>query len=190
MIVNMYLSHGLTKTTHIALISTIISLALTGIISVFMVHLAKLTGLGDDSAGFLILDPNHSINLQGLLLGGIIIGSLGVLDDVTVNQTTAIFEIKKSAPHLSPAQLVQKGLTLGREHVHSLVNTLVLAYAGSSLSLLVLLVLNPAQMPPWYILNNEPLAQEIIRTLSGSIGIILAIPITTLLASHLTPKNE
>lgn len=190
MIVNIYLAHGKNRTTHIALISTLIALILTGIISVFFVYLTKLTGLGSEEASFLQLDANHLINLKGLLLGGMIIGSLGVLDDVTTSQSAAIFELAKANPGLVPRKLIASGLTIGREHVNSLVNTLVLAYAGASLPLFILFVQNPAGQPLWYILNSEPIAEEIVRTISGSIGLILAVPITTFLASYSVKKFQ
>jgi uncharacterized membrane protein len=180
--VTLLLAHGIRQQTFIALGATALTLILTGILAVFFVSLTKLTGLGSEDA-YTIQMTNAALNVKGLLLGGIIIGALGVLDDITTSQTAVVFELAKANEKLKVQELFQRGFNVGREHIVSLVNTLVLAYAGTSLAIFMLFSLNPLQRPYWVILNNEMIVEEIVRTLAGSIGLILAVPITTLLAA-------
>lgn len=175
---SLYLAHGFTYRTSIALLSTLITLALSLVLSIIAVHLTQLFGGGAEEAMYLQLGPLQAVNLRGLLLGGIVIGALGVLDDITTTQTAAINEIKRANPTMSKAQLYRSGLSIGREHIASLVNTLALAYAGASLPLL-LLFWSDAQAPWWVIMNNESLVEEIVRTLVGSMTLTLAVPIST-----------
>lgn len=189
MIVTIYLAHGFSKRTSIAVISTFISLVVTGLLAYLFVALGSLTGLGDENAYILQLGY-QDLNLKGLLLGGIIIGTLGVLDDVTTGLSATIFELHDANKNLGFARLVGKGLIIGREHVASLVNTLVLAYAGTSLGLFILFVINPTKQPLWVILNTEVVTQEIVRTIAGSTGLILAVPLTTLIASWYVTKKR
>lgn len=188
LVITLYLAHGFSKKTTVALVSTFAALTITGIFSFIFVKMTHLSGLGSDDSFMLQFGP-HRINLQGLLLGGMIIGALGVLDDITTTQSATIFEIKKANKKLTLTHLVERGFSVGKDHVASLVNTLVLAYAGASFTLFVLIVLNPAQQPYWVILNSEIIAQEVIRTIAGSIGLVLAVPITTLLASWVATKK-
>ncbi len=191
MMVTIYLAHGFSKKTTIALISTFLTLVITGILSVLFVKISHLTGLGTEDAYALKLGPAANINFRGLLLGGILIGALGVLDDVTTGLTASVFEIQKANTRISFTELFRAGLRVGREHITSLVNTLVLAYAGASLPLFIILVTNPNHYPLWSILNSEMIVEEIVRTLAGSFGLIVAVPLTTLLASyHLTQKQK
>lgn len=181
MVITLYLAHGFSKKTHVALLATIFSLTLTGIISVVCVNLVHLSGLGDENT-YLLQFGQTQINLQGILLGGMIIGALGVLDDITTAQSAAIFELHSLNEKLKFPELFKKGMNIGKEHIASLVNTLVLAYAGAGLGIFILLELNPANQPYWVIINSEIITEEIVRTLAGSFGIVLAVPITTLLA--------
>lgn len=184
-----YLAHGFTKKTSVALLSTLLSLSLTAGLAILFVNLAQLTGLGNDSA-YSLRFGGTDINFKGLLLGGIIIGALGVLDDITTAQSAAVYELKKANEKLKFLQLFERGLNIGREHISSLVNTLVLAYAGASLPVFLAFVLNPSGTPIWAILNSEFISEEIIRTLAGSVGLVLAVPITTLLASYFASKQK
>ncbi len=183
MFITIYLAHGFSKKTTIALISTFITLIFTGVLSTLFVHMTFLSGLGSDDAYSLQLGPTAKINFQGLLLGGILIGTLGVLDDVTTGLAASVFELAKANPNFRFRQLFKSGLVIGREHIASLVNTLVLAYAGASLPIFLTLVLNPNNYPLWSIVNSELIVEEIVRTLAGSIGLVAAVPLTTLLAS-------
>jgi uncharacterized membrane protein len=183
MVITMYISHGFTQKTHIALLATCISLVLTGILAYTFVNLTSLTGFGSEDATSLQYGATSAINFQGLLLGGIIIGSLGVLDDITTSLAAAIKELSRTNVKLRFKELFSSGLRIGSDHIASLVNTLALAYAGAGLPLFLFLVLNPGNQPLWFILNSELLVEEIVRTLAGSIGLILAVPLTALLAS-------
>ncbi len=189
MFTTIYLAHGFSKKTTIALISTFITLVVTGLIGLLAVSSTKLTGLGSEAA-YSLTFGFQNINLNGLLLGGLIIGALGVLDDITTAQAAAVFELKKANSSLKFGELFTRGLTIGKEHISSLVNTLVLAYTGASLPIFIILVLNPNQQPLWLLLNSETIMEEVVRTLSGSIGLTLAVPITTLLAAWYAAKIQ
>ena len=190
MISTIYLAHGFSKQTTIALISTFLTLLFTGIISTIMVKLTRLSGLGSEDAYSLKLGAQSIANFKGLFLGGILIGALGVLDDVTTGLTASIVELSQANPSLSFYKLTHAGLRVGREHIASLVNTLVLAYAGASLPIFITLIINPNSYPLWSILNSEMIIEEIVRTLSGSFGLVLAVPLTTILSAlYFTRKN-
>ncbi|SRR5260221_250993 len=182
--VSTYLAHGISKQTTIALTSTFIALIIAATLSFAAVNFTKLAGIGDDAAvSLLTASSTSNINLQGLLLAGIIIGTLGALNDITTTQSATIFELKEANKNLKFDELVKKGSNVGREHIVSLVNTLVLAYAGSALAIFIYFILNPGKQPLWVVLNNEVIIDEIVRTFSGTIGLILAIPICTYLAA-------
>ncbi len=189
LVVTTFLAHGFSKQTAIAVTSTFIALLATVLFSYLAVQLAHLAGLGTEDSYILELNPTQSINPKGLLLGGILIGTLGALNDITTTQVAAIFALFKSNAKLSALELAEHGLFIGREHIVSLVNTLVLAYAGSSLPIFIFFILNPSHLPVWVIVNNESVSEEIVRTVAGSMGLILAIPITTILATwYVTTK--
>lgn len=185
MVSTIYLAHGFSRQTTIAICSTIISLVLTILLSVMFVNLSKLSGLGSEDIYSLIQGFAGKINFQGLLLGGIIIGTLGVLDDVTTTQTATIFALAEANRKYTIKDLITQGMKVGREHIASLVNTLVLAYAGASIGVFIFLILALRQQsqPLWVILNSELIVEEIIRTIAGSASLVLAVPITTVMAS-------
>lgn len=183
MLITMYISHGFTQKTHIALMATCIALVLTGVLAYLFVHFTSLTGFGSEDATSLQFGTTGTINFQGLLLGGIIIGTLGVLDDITTSLAASIKELAQTNNKLPFKQLFASGLRIGSDHIASLVNTLALAYAGAALPLFLFLVLNPSNQPLWFILNSELLVEEIVRTLAGSIGLILAVPLTAALSA-------
>ncbi|CAN5192752.1 hypothetical protein BH11PAT1_BH11PAT1_4680 [soil metagenome] len=183
--VTTYLAHGVSKGTTIAVASTFISLIVTYFLAQVFVQITHLAGLGTEDSYMLGMTPNMHINPQGLLLGGIIISTLGALNDVTVTQVSTIFALVRENPKQSFNRLYITGFAIGKQHILSLVNTLVLAYAGASLPIFVFLVLNPQHLPYWTILNSESLSEEIVRSIVGSMGLILAVPIATILASYL-----
>jgi uncharacterized membrane protein len=183
MVATMYLAHGFSQKTNIALISTSLALVLTGVLSYVAVHLTNLNGLGSEDAASLQFGSTGTINFQGLLLGGIIIGSLGVLEDITTGLAASIQELSQANHKLKFRQLVNSGLRIGSEHIAALVNTLVLAYAGVGLPIFLFLVINPNHQPLWYILNSELIMEEIVRTLAGGIGLIMAVPLTAIFAA-------
>jgi uncharacterized membrane protein len=188
-VVSIYLAHGFNKRTSIALLSTILTLVLSVGLAIGFTNLTKLYGNGSEESVYLQVDQSHHINLQGLLLGGILLGALGVLDDITTAQAATIDELKKANPNLDFRRLYKGGISVGREHISSLINTLFLAYAGVSLPLFLLLNINGGT-PVWATINSEFIAEEIIRTLVGSITLIVAVPITTLLASYFFSKKS
>lgn len=181
--VTFYLSHGLNKKTTVAIVGTAISLIITGILANVSVDAAKLTGFASEEAGFIEAQNPGIINVRGLLLAGIIIGALGVLDDITISQAAVVYQLKRAAKSLVPGQLFSRAMDVGRDHIASVVNTLVLVYTGAALPLLLLFINSP--IPFSEVINYEILAEEIVRTLVASIGLILAVPITTILAAFL-----
>lgn len=183
-----YLAHGISKQTTVALFSTFISLMLTVGISTFFVHITHLTGLNDETVS-LLFGPTSKVNFQGLLLGGIIIGTLGALNDITTTQSATIFSLAEYTEKPAFKNLFIDGFKVGREHIVSMVNTLVLAYVGSALALLLFVVLNPQGIPFWVLINNEDISGEIIRAISGSLGLILVVPIVTFLAAILNDRK-
>ncbi|WP_399173941.1 YibE/F family protein [Streptomyces sp. WAC 05379] len=180
MLIALYLCHGLSARTSVAVLGTLISLLLIGILGSVFIDWAALTGNTDDNTG-LIHGLYPSIDMSGLLLAGIIIGSLGVLDDVTVTQTSAVWELHEANPTMGWRGLYRAGIRIGRDHIASVVNTLVLAYAGAALPLLLLFSI--AQSGVGTVANSELVAEEIVRTLVGSIGLVASVPVTTALAA-------
>ncbi len=187
-----YLTEGFNKKSHLAILSVIISLIIVGVLSIIFTNFTKLTGFAQEEAMFLIGFGKGAINFKGLLLAGIIIGALGILDDAIVSQLASVEQIKKINPSLSKKEVYKKAMKIGVSHMSSMINTLFLVYAGASLPLLLLFTINE---PPFLtfnqIINNEMIAVEIVRTLAGSIGLILSIPIATFLGSwFLKIKNS
>ncbi len=150
-----YLAHGVSVKTTVALISTAIALLAASLLSSMFVQSAHLLGLGNEDIYNLQVGTIHPINPQGLLLGSILIGTLGALNDITTTQAITIFTLVKENSKQKYFEVFQKGMIIGREHIASLINTLVLAYAGTSLAVFIFFALNPAQLPWWVILNNE-----------------------------------
>ena len=186
MVVALYLAHGVTVRTTIALLGTLVSLVLTGALAALFVAAGRFTGLASEEATFLNAVAGQ-VELQGLLLAGIIIGSLGVLDDVTVTQASAVWELHLANPAYRARELYTAALRIGRDHIASTVNTLVLAYAGASLPLLVLFSLANRDLGD--VLTGEVIAQEVVRTLVGSIGLVASVPITTGLAAWVASRS-
>jgi len=180
MLIALYMCHGLSARTSVAVLGTLVSLSLIGVLGSLFIGWAALTGNTDDSTG-LIHGLYPHIDMSGLLLAGVIIGSLGVLDDVTVTQTSAVWELHEANPSLGWRDLYRAGIRIGRDHIASVVNTLVLAYAGAALPLLLLFSI--AQSSISTAVTSELVAEEIVRTLVGSIGLVASVPVTTALAA-------
>lgn len=187
MFVTLYLTHGVSARTSVAVLGTLISLVLIGLISALFSALTQLTGI-DETSATLMGSLGHGIDTRGLLLAGVVIGALGVLDDVTVTQASAVWELRAANERLTWRELYTSGLRIGRDHVASAVNTLVLAYAGAALPVLLYSAISSAGTG--YILGSQDIAQEIVRTLAGSIGIIAAVPVTTLLAAWVVSRED
>lgn len=188
-VITIYLCHGFRTESHVALVSMFLTLTAVGLLSYVSVHLIHLAGLGNEDAMYLQFGSTAKVNLQGLLLGGIMIGALGVLDDITLAQVGIVDQLKAAKPHIAFAELYTRSLIVGRDHVASLVNTLVLAYAAGSLPLFLLFSTYTAQ-PAWVTLNSEVIAEEVVRTLTGSIGLVLAVPLTTLIACFFAIRKK
>ncbi|MEZ5143587.1 MAG: YibE/F family protein [Acidimicrobiales bacterium] len=180
MFVVLYLAHGFNVRTSTALLGTLVSLGLTGVLAAVFVELTRLSGVSSEEATF-VKAQIGDVDLQGLLLAGIIIGALGVLNDVTVTQASAAFEIHQASPGRGARAVYRSAMRVGRDHIASVVDTLVLAYAGASLPLLILFVLGEQGLSR--ILSSTIVAEEIVRTLVGSIGLVASVPVTTALAA-------
>ncbi|MPZ48819.1 MAG: YibE/F family protein [Dehalococcoidia bacterium] len=176
----LFLSHGINRKTGTALLGTTVSLILTATVATLAIDFVRLTGLADDQSITLQIITEGGINAEGLLLSAIIIGALGVLDDVTVAQASAVAELDAANPALTARELFGRAMNIGRDHIASTVNTLFLAYAGAALPLLLILSLQTE--PLGVLTNREFMATEIVRTLVGSIGIVASVPLTTAMA--------
>lgn len=179
----LYLTYGWNLKTHASMLSMMVALAVTGLLSVLFVNLTRLTGFGDENTMYLIQFSSAQIDPHGLLLGGMIIGALGVLDDLVTAQSAAVVEIHDANPSLGFRRTFEKAMHIGEDHVAATVNTLVLAYTGAALPLLLIFTLGSGNYSLF--LNSEFLAEEIVRTLVGSLGLIAAVPISTLVATVL-----
>ena len=178
-----YIAHGFSWQTTVALIATLFGLFATYGIAIGITHFAGITGFGDQEAADLLFGLPKLINLQGLFLGGILLATLGALNDITVTQSAAIFSLHKTNPGLPFKDLANEGFLVGREHALSLINTLVLAFIGSALSLFIFILANPNGQPLWVVLNSEFLVEEITKTIIGTGGLLLAVPVVTIIAS-------
>lgn len=179
-IVGSYITHGWNRTTTSAVIGMIITIIMTGLLAYASVKFAHLTGMSNEESVYLNFNTHGIINLRGLLLGGIMIGLLGVLYDVAIGQAVAVEELAHAGAHLSRKELYQRALRIGREHIGALVNMLAIAYVGVSLTLLLLYSTSDSDWRT--MLNREIFATELVRIMVGSIGVILAVPITTLIS--------
>ena len=184
---SLYFTHGFSLMTTVALAGTLIALGLTLGISWIFFELAKFSGYSSEEA-FVLPFLAESLDVRGLLLGGTIIAALGALDDVTVTQAATVLELSARNNELSTRQLMISGLRVGREHIASTVNTLLLAYAGSSIPLLLLFAVSEQSLGD--VANSELIAIELVRTLCGSIGLVAALPITTYLAALLMRADK
>ncbi|GAA4449958.1 YibE/F family protein [Phytohabitans houttuyneae] len=182
----LYLTHGFTVPTTVAVLGTLASLTLTGLLAAAATAALHLTGVGTEETNFLTI-AYSDVNMQGLLLAGILIGSLGVLDDVAVTQAVTVSELAHANPALSATRLYRAAARVGRAHITSVINTLVLAYAGASLPLLILLAAGNARLGES--LTSQMLSQEIVRSVVGTMGLIAAVPITTALAAFAATRK-
>jgi uncharacterized membrane protein len=180
----LYLSHGFRSLTHVALVGTLGALAITVALSGLVLAAARFSGFAGEESIYLSLVGD--IDVRGLLLAGIVLGALGALDDVTVTQASAVWEVSRANRSLTAGELYRAGVRVGRDHIASTVNTLLLAYAGAAMPLLLLLTIS--QQGLGIIANSEIVAVEIVRTLVGSIGLVSAVPITTLMAARVVSR--
>src|SRR5574339_741130 len=186
--VTLYLTYGWNLKTHAAVMSMIFVLLITGTLAVLFVFFTRLTGSGDENALFLLQMLNTQINLRGLLLGGMIIGALGVLDDLVTTQASAVFELHHANASLGFRGLFRSAMRIGQDHVAATVNTLVLAYAGAALPMLLMFSLGRGNYSS--LVNFEFVAEEIVRTIVGPLGLIEAVPLTTAIATLFALRSE
>jgi uncharacterized membrane protein len=185
--VALYLAHGIKAGTTVALAGTLVSLALIAALAVGVAAAAQLTGLADENAQVLRVTAD-ALDLRGLLVAGIVVGALGVLDDVTVSQVSIVAALRRANPGLPRRLLFREAMRVGRDHVASTVNTLVLAYAGASLPLLLFFA--QGTQPVDRLITSELIAVEIVRMLVGSIGLVASVPITTALAASVLGVDD
>jgi len=183
----LYLIQGWNVIGHTALLSMLVSLGITGALAIVWTRVAYLTGFGSEETMFLQASGIR-IDMRGLLLAGILLGTAGVLDDVVLAQAVTVFELASTSPGASFRKLMKSGMRIGVSHLSSMVNTLILAYASTALPLFILFYLFPE---PWYLtINRELIAEEIVRTMVGSTGLMLAVPLTTALAAWVAPQLQ
>ncbi|MDG4820874.1 YibE/F family protein [Asanoa sp. WMMD1127] len=182
----LYLTHGFSVQTSVAVLGTLVSLTLTGGLAVAATEALHLTGFGSEDTGLLAVFLGE-IDPRGLLLAGIVIGTLGVLDDVTVTQAATVGELAQANPTLDARGLYRAATRVGRSHIASTVNTIVLAYAGASLPLLLLVIIGG--QPASTVLTSEFIVDEIVRSVVGTIGLVAAVPVTTGLAALVTASR-
>jgi uncharacterized membrane protein len=183
-----YVTHGFNKTTSSAVIGMIVTVVFTGIMAYLAVHFANFSGYDNEEAMYLNLNTRGQIDLIGILIGGMMIGFLGVLYDVAIGQAISVEELHHIAPHIERKTIFKRAIRIGREHIGALVNTLAIAYVGASLPLLLLFSTPPVDVG--MILNRELFATEVLRILIGSIGLVLAVPITTFLSTIMLIKKD
>lgn len=189
-IIGSYITHGFNKTTSSAVLGMVATVSITGLLAYWSVHFTRLSGFGSEEVVYLNLNTSGDIDVVGLLLGGITIGLLGVLYDAAIGQAIAVEELHRIAPHVSKKIIYQRAIRIGREHIGALVDTLAIAYVGVSLPLLLWFYQSSTESI-WVTMNREIFSTEIVRTMVGSIGLILAVPITTMVSVWiLTRKHE
>ena len=179
--VGSYVTHGFTRTTTAAVVGMGVTILATGALAFFSVHGAHLSGFTNEETVYLNFNTRGTLDLVGLVLGGILIGLLGVLYDAAIGQAVAVDELYRAAPESTRKRVYTRALRIGREHIGALVNTLAIAYVGAALPLLLLFYQSAGESIA-IIANRELFATEIIRTIVGSIGIVLAVPVTTFIS--------
>jgi uncharacterized membrane protein len=187
MFVVLYLTHGVSLRTSAALAGTLVGIAITAGLGTWAVSSARLSGVADDY-GSQLLTFDDSLNFRGLLTCAVIVAGLGVLNDVTITQASAVWELRAASPTMSPAALFAAGMRIGRDHIASTIYTIVFAYAGTAMALLLLLSLY--HRPLLELIGDEGIAEEVVRTLSSAIGLVLAVPVTTAIAVLATARTE
>lgn len=187
MIAVLYLAHGISIRTTSALYGTLIGLALTALLGAWATGATRLTGLGSED-GMVLAAIAPELRLGSVVMASMVIAGLGVLNDVTVTQASAVWELRALQPRASRTELFMSAMRIGRDHIASSVYTLVFAYAGSAMTILLLIAAYDASF--WEMATTEELGQEIVRILVGAIGLVLAVPGTTAIAAALAPPPE
>ncbi|MDR6209328.1 putative membrane protein [Nocardioides zeae] len=180
MYVVLYLAHGPSLRTSAALAGTLLGISVTALLGVWAVGAARLSGMSDENGEFLQLYADQ-LNFKALLSAGIIIAGLGVLNDVTITQASAVWELRSAAPDMTRREIFSRGMRIGRDHIASTIYTIVFAYAGTALG--VLLLLSLYDRPIADVLSSDMLSEEVVRTLASAIGLVASVPITTAIAA-------
>lgn len=191
-ILGSYITHGFNKTTSSAVIGMIVTVVFTGLLAYIAIHMTKLSGFSSEEETYLNFNTQGSIDMIGLLFGGIIIGLLGVLYDSAIGQAISVEELHRIAPHVSRKVIYKRAVRIGREHIGALVNTLAIAYVGVSLPLLLLFYTSNGAdtISVSATVNREIFVTEIVRIIVGSIGLILAVPVTTAITIWILMRNK
>jgi uncharacterized membrane protein len=183
---SLYIIYGWNMKTHAAVIGSLLALVITGLLAYFFVNQTRLTGYGDENMFYISQITQNTLNVRHLLLAGILIGTLGVLDDLVISQSSAVFELYRNNPGQDFRKLYRSAMNIGQDHIAATVNTLVLAYAGAALPMLLLFSVGGVDYG--MAINLEFIAEEIVRTLVGSLGLFASVPITTALAAMIAVK--
>jgi uncharacterized membrane protein len=176
MFVVLYLAHGFSARTTTALVGTLFGLTLVAVLGSIAVSVARLTGLTSEEA-VTLHGYDATLSFSGIVLAGIVVAGLGVLNDVTITQASAIWQLNEVSPEITWRELYRRGMAVGRDHIASTVYTIVFAYAGAALPLLLIFELSP--QPAWTTVTSSAVAEEVIRTVVGAIALVLAVPVTT-----------
>ena len=183
---SLYIIYGWNVKTHTAVLGSFLALVITGMLAFIFVNNARLTGYGDENMIYISQLTQNTLDVRSLLLAGILIGTLGVLDDLVISQASAVFELYRNNPNQTFTILFKSAMNIGQDHIAATVNTLVLAYAGASLPMLLLFSFRNVDYG--LAINLEYIAEEIVRTMVGSLGLFAAVPITTALAALIAVK--
>ncbi len=187
-IIGSYITHGFNRTTTSAVVGMILTVIVTGIGAYIAVHVSHFSGHASDESKILNSFSQGRIDMVGLLYGSIMIGLLGVLYDIAIGQAIAVEELFSAGKHLTRADIYKRAIRIGREHIGALVNTLAIAYVGAALPVFLLAQISTTDT--WYMINTESFASEIIRILIGGIGLVLAVPITTIIATYVLSRSS
>jgi len=179
--ISLYLIYGWALKTHAAVLALFFTLVFTGLMINFFVDLTRLTGFGDEDILFVIQQVDISINLRGLVMAGMLIGAMGALDDLVITQVSVVLQLHGTDPELGIRSLYQRAMRVGQDHISAMINTLFMAYAGAALPTLLLFSLSGQGFVE--LINLEFVAEEVVRILAGSLGLITAAPISTGIAS-------
>ncbi len=183
-----YSSHGVNRKTTVAIFGTLMALVIAAVLATIFADLGHLTGLASEETTYLKLSSIDKIDFRGLVLAGMMISILGILDDITISQASVVEELKGAKENIGFGELYKRSMQVGRDHIASMVNTLILVYTGASLPLLLLFMDHSQTL--MQTVNLEFIAEEIIRTLVGSIALILAVPVTSVLAALVINKGD
>ncbi len=184
----MFFTHGFNRVTTAAYLGCMVAVTITVFLAKYAVLITKLSGFSDDESVYLNLATGGGLNFQSLLIAAIVIGVIGVVDDVAITQASVVAELQDSNAAHTKLELYRRAMKVGKDHSAALINTLILAYAGASLPLLLLLYTSTT--PILELINREAISTEIIRTIVGSVGLVILVPCATAIAVFLVKKGD